>query len=132
MLKMPITENNFWTREEAISICAVVEMIAPEFGCHVALTGGCLYKSGQRKDCYLLFYRIRQTPQVNYDGLFSALAKYGLLKVSGFGWCHKGVFKGKNVDMFFPEEQSGEYQPGDGGTCISDFSELVKAKLLCS
>ena len=43
-------------RDKAIEICKEIEMRAPSYGCHVALTGGCLYKDGDRKDCDLLFY----------------------------------------------------------------------------
>jgi hypothetical protein len=93
-----------WTQADAVALCRVVEEIAPAFGAHVALTGGCLYKEGERKDCDLLFYRIRQTPSIDHDGLFEALGAAGLHKVSGGGWCHKGRYKGKSVDMFFPEE----------------------------
>lgn len=49
-----------WTQEEAIQLCRLLEALAPTFGCHVALTGGCLYKDGERKDCDILLYRIRQ------------------------------------------------------------------------
>ncbi len=90
-------------------MCAVIERICPKFGCHVALTGGCLYKSGLRKDCDVLFYRIRQTPEINVDGLFEALAMRGFVRQSGFGWCYKATWEGKPVDCFFPENLSGEY-----------------------
>lgn len=99
-----------WTREEALELCAKVETICPRFGCHVALTGGLLYKSGPRKDCDLLFYRIRQVEQIDFDGLFAALfAEIGLRQTTGFGWCYKGDYLGKPLDMFSPEEQGGEY-----------------------
>ena len=102
-------DDNQWTHEKAVALCISIEAICPEFGCHVALTGGLLYKSGPRKDCDILFYRIRQIEQIDETGLFAALAKIGLVKKSGFGWCHKGTFEGRKVDMFFPEEQGGEY-----------------------
>ena len=98
-----------WTQQQAIELCKKVEAICPQFGCHVALTGGLLYKDGERKDCDLLFYRIRQIAEIDFEGLFSALALIGLVKVSGFGWCHKATYEGKNVDMFSPEEE-GEGQ----------------------
>ncbi len=105
---MSATDWNLW---EAIELCEKVESICPKFGYHVALTGGLLYKSGNRKDCDILFYRIRQVEFPNYDGMFDALKAIGLDKFSGFGWCHKAVFNGKPVDMFFPEETGGEYNP---------------------
>ena len=53
-------ESRTWDLVSAVDLCKQVESIAPDYGCHVALTGGCLYKEGPRKDLDLLFYRIRQ------------------------------------------------------------------------
>lgn len=39
-----------WTQKEAIELCVKIEAICPKYGCHVALTGGLLYKEGERKD----------------------------------------------------------------------------------
>ena len=102
-----------WTQAEAIDLCVKVEAICPKFGCHVALTGGLLYKQGERKDCDLLFYRIRQVEQIDFDWLWDALNEIGLEMVSGFGWCYKGKYCGRSVDMFSPEEQGGEYNPDE-------------------
>lgn len=99
----------FWTIEEATELCRRVEAVCPQFGCHVALTGGTLYKHGQRKDCDILFYRIRQIEVIDGDGLWEALKYVGLTKIKGFGWCHKALFQpdqtkpAKKVDCFFPE-----------------------------
>jgi hypothetical protein len=101
--------------EKAVNICAIIELISPQFGCHVALTGGCLYKDGERKDLDILFYRIRQKKEIDYDGLFSALSKIGFKKPEGFGWLFKSEYFGCPVDMFFPEEVGGgEYDPEYG------------------
>lgn len=97
-----------WTHQEAIDLCIAVEAVCPQFGCHVALTGGLLYKTGARKDCDLLFYRIRQVKEINLDALFTALEEIGLVEESGFGWCFKATYRGKPVDIFFPEEQGGD------------------------
>lgn len=99
-----------WTQEQAIELCRKVEEICPEFGCHVALTGGCLYKSTPRKDCDLMFYRIRERDAIDIDGMWAALAAIGFKILSGFGWCYKAEFKGKPVDCLMPEEQGGEYE----------------------
>jgi hypothetical protein len=100
-----------WTHEQAVDLCTMIEQVAPRFGCHVALTGGLLYKDGPRKDCDLLIYRIRQCPAIDMLGLWTALKAEGLVKKSGFGWCYKAVyttgweeeFAEKPVDIFFPE-----------------------------
>jgi len=98
-----------WTQQEAIDLCIAIEAICPDYGCHVALTGGTLYKNGPRKDCDLLFYRIRQIRQIDQQGLFAALAKIGVERKSGFGWVHKASYGDLNIDMFFPEAPDGEY-----------------------
>jgi hypothetical protein len=46
-----------WDREQAIELCRRLNPIAMRFGCHVALTGGLLYKDGKRKDCDIVVYR---------------------------------------------------------------------------
>jgi len=101
------------TIKQAINLCKIIEEIAPKYGCHVALTGGTLYKGGERKDIDILFYRVRQVEKINDDGLFSALDKIGVKKVSGFGWCHKAVWDGHNIDIFFPEADDGVYGEQD-------------------
>lgn len=100
----------FWKTVEAMNLCRLIEQIAPEYGAHVALTGGLLYKDGERKDADILFYRIRQVDQIDSLGLFAAIEReLGVKKVGGFGWCHKAEWNGKKIDFFFPEEDGGEY-----------------------
>lgn len=99
-----------WTQEQAISLCVQIEAIAPKFGCHVALTGGCLYKDGPRKDLDLIFYRVRQVPGINVDGLLTALRPLGFHTFDGGGWRWVGKIGGDSVDMLFPEDPlQGEY-----------------------
>ena len=109
----PLLGDGQWSQTEAIELCVKVEAICPKYGCHVALTGGLLYKQGKRKDCDLLFYRIRQVPEIDLDGLWAALAVIGLNQTSGFGWCYKATYQGKKLDCFMPEEQGGEYNPDE-------------------
>lgn len=122
---------NNWTQAEAIKLCVLIENICPHYGCHVALTGGLLYKHGVRKDCDLLFYRIRQLDDIDYDGLFEALSKIGFQKVSGYGWCIKARYENKSVDCFFPEEidNSDAYPPVVAAE-PSDKSEAICEALL--
>lgn len=97
-----------WNLREAVELCRLVETVAPVFGCHVALTGGTLYKDGERKDCDILFYRIRQVPHIDTGGLFIALENHGLRVIADHGWCVKARYKGKPVDCFFPDDD-GSY-----------------------
>jgi len=114
-----------WTQAESIELCKLIEQVCPNYGCHVALTGGLLYKEGERKDCDLLFYRIRQVEQIDYEGLWETLAEIGFNKVSGFGWCYKAIYKGKNVDCFFPEEEDGIYSPHEVAEIIDARAEVI-------
>lgn len=98
-----------WTQSEAIALASRIESVCPEYGCHVALTGGLLYKEGQRKDCDFILYRIRQVPVIDLDGLWIALETLGVVKQSGFGWSYKAEHNGKRVDFLLPEEHGGEY-----------------------
>lgn len=99
----------FWTQDEAIRLCRDVEAICPAFGCHVALTGGTLYKHGARKDCDLLFYRIRQVPIIDVQGLIPALAGIGIVVTAAHGWVHKAIYQGKSIDLFFPDFDDSEF-----------------------
>lgn len=98
-----------WTQAEAIDLCRKVEAVCPQFQCHVALTGGLLYKDGPRKDCDLLFYRVRQAPCIDITGLLNALHDIGLSVWKDCGFCKKADYGNLPVDLFFPEEPSGEY-----------------------
>jgi hypothetical protein len=84
-------------------MCVILESVTPDHGAHVGLTGGTLYKKGQRKDCDVLFYRIRQRKCIDMDAMWKELELHDFIKVSGFGWCYKAAYKGKPVDCFFPE-----------------------------
>lgn len=103
-----------WTQEQAILLCVRIEEVCPKFNCHVALTGGCLYKEGQRKDLDLIFYRVRQKPSIDVKGLLFALKKIGFSSFKGGGWRYVGKIGGDTVDMLFPEDpMQGEYPSKD-------------------
>lgn len=99
--------------EKSIEICKIISTFSADYGCHVALTGGCLYKEGNRKDLDILFYRIRQVQTIDYEGLFSRLVEIGFTIPKGFGWLFKSTYLGCQIDMFFPEEVGGEVYPRD-------------------
>ena len=93
-----------WTLQSAAALCRIVESCCPQYGCHVALTGGSLYKDGERKDCDILFYRIRQATHIDIEGLKSALSALGIEMGEVYGWVHKASYLGQSIDMFFPED----------------------------
>ena len=113
-----------WTQAQALDLCRRVETVCPAFGCHVALTGGLLYKDGERKDCDILFYRIRQVEEIDREGLFAALqAAINFERVGGFDWCIKAKFEGRDVDCFFPESSGEEYPQPDPDDMAAEAAE---------
>jgi hypothetical protein len=105
-----------WTQKEAINLCRKIEKVCPKCDCHVALTGGLLYKDGNRKDLDILFYRVRQATKINTEELWDALEDIGIgISESKTGWCVKANYEGLPIDMFFPEELTGSqaYEAGE-------------------
>lgn len=102
-----------WTQAEGIALCKQIESIAPDYNCHVALTGGLLYKEGARKDCDILLYRIRER-EINRAGLFKALSTIGIETTYESAWVVKAMMGRHVIDFFFPDEpDNGEYGHGD-------------------
>ena len=99
----PIPQSD-WSLEEAVQLCGLIEVIAPHYGCHVALTGGTLYKKGRRKDVDIMFYNVRQVDELDMPGLKKALTEQLHIEWGPeFGWVHKAMYNRKPVDFFFPE-----------------------------
>ena len=98
-----------WSIGQAVEICTLIEEGAPRFGCHIALTGGCLYKKGLRKDLDIVVYRIRQVKQIDVNGFRDFLSSIGIQTKDLKGWLMKGESFGKALDFFFPENPLGEY-----------------------
>ena len=99
-----------WTQQEAIDLATQIEAVCPDFGYHVALTGGCLYRKGPRQDLDLLFYQIRQVDTPDYAGLLGKLAEIGIYVYRDFGFCLKAGLDAKSIDLLFPECPGGDYQ----------------------
>ena len=109
-----------WTRQEAVELCILLEPIAAKFECHIALTGGLLYKEGPcRKDCDIIIYRAglpspaarRGTffEAVNRNALLAAFEKEGVIVQRIYNRVVKATYKHlrtdlpKPVDFIFPE-----------------------------
>lgn len=101
-----------WNRESAILLCELLEPIAEKCGAHVALTGGCLYKEGKRKDVDIMFYRHKCNVPINLKKLEKLMRKEEILWSNNkSGRVHKAQFKSTWIDMFFPMEP--EYNEKD-------------------
>lgn len=117
-----------WTQAEAIELSRLVERIAPEFGAHVGLTGGLLYKDGPRKDADLLIYRIRQVSAVDWEGLTGAFREIGLVILRDHGFVKKAEFRGKPLDILYPEAVDWIGAP-DGRYMIDELQGELQALL---
>ena len=106
-----------WTQAQAVAFCCDVEAIAATQGWHVALTGGTLYKAGERKDADVMFYRVRQArlegdelhaaAEVLLNTLASSLC---LQRTTDHWWVRKAIDgAGRHIDFFFPELPENEW-----------------------
>ena len=93
-----------WFQFQAIEFCKQIETYASSCNFHIALTGGCLYKEGVRKDCDIIVYSVRQeSPNINTfldvleDNKICTFVKRG-------GWHNKAMLdNGRSVDFLYPE-----------------------------
>lgn len=119
--------NPKWVQAEGVTLCRLLYPLCEQFGCFPALTGGLLYKDGPRKDCDILFYRKRDVPVVDVEGLFKAAEAVGLKYVRGGGWCVKALWMGKSVDCFFPESPGDQAHTSESAHTIA--TELAASLL---
>lgn len=103
---MEISPDGNWTRSEAARLCRRLETFAPDFGAHVALTGGTLYKDGPRKDVDIVVYRIQQRA-LDRKGFIERLRREGFDILGEYGWLQKVATPGdrRPVDLLFPDHK---------------------------
>lgn len=104
-----------WTHAEAVAVCKQIEAFAPQYGYHVGLTGGLLYKDGERKDLDIMLYQIRG---VNPSDLKPAelvrqlIIQCGWSKRADYGFVIKfWDDKMRSIDVLWPDEGNGHYNP---------------------
>lgn len=120
-----------WTLPEAVALCtAIHEIPVQKFHCHPALTGGLLYKQGPRKDCDIVIYQRGdvdgQRLPIDWTGLWNALDGIGLTLIQDFGYVKKCIYNGKQVDIFDPTQDGGNYgQTDEASAAVVEIAELV-------
>lgn len=98
----------------AAAVCTLIEPIAAQHGFHVALTGGCLYGEGGRKDIDIIFYRQRNIPEsdLRYKALYDDLEiKLEMVLHEDYGFVKKFTMGDEKIpiDAMFPECVYGDY-----------------------
>ena len=99
-----------WTFDRARDLIIKLESRLPDAGCHIALTGGVLYKQGHRKDLDLVIYRIRQM-KINEKLLKKIFEDCGIEIIKQFGWMYKAKYMGRGIDILIPESEGTEAYP---------------------
>jgi hypothetical protein len=106
------TMSTFWIQREALDLVKKIEAFAPNYGYHVGLTGGILYKEGERKDIDIIFYPHNDPNNVpDEKGLIDALlCNMGIVVEDHMycGWLRKARYFMKNLDLFFMTRIKGE------------------------
>lgn len=96
-------------QQKAIELCRVLYSHLENIGVYPALTGGQLYKEGNRKDIDIVLYRNRQANEgfeIKY--IEKALSTAGLTDFKHFGFVTKAKWNGISVDLFNPETLSND------------------------
>jgi len=95
------------TKQEAMDLCKKIYDSMSGIGFYPALTGGLLYKDGDRKDIDIVIYRNRQNVQkFELKDLEEPLSKLGLIDFNHYGFVSKCKWNGITVDLFNPESEN--------------------------
>ena len=95
--------------EDGVDICRCIYHSLSGLGFFPALTGGLLYKDGDRKDCDIVIYRHRQdVAHFETIEIQEKLEAIGFYDFKHFGFVTKAKFKGFDVDILNPETVGGE------------------------
>ncbi len=99
--------------EKAIYIAKFLESKLPD-KMHIGLTGGTLYKEGERKDIDFVVYSHKCYETINTSLLAGLLILIGLKEVVNYGRVIKCKFVSAegwstDVDIIVPESETGEY-----------------------
>lgn len=92
------------TQKDGVELCRKLYPLLKEVGIFPAITGGLLYKDGERKDIDILLYRHRQE-RCDFEviDLAPLLSIAGVIVKESFGFVTKAEWKGFEVDIFNPE-----------------------------
>lgn len=102
--------------EDGIELCRILRDKLVGKGIFPALTGGLLYKEGNRKDIDIVLYRHRQDVEsfetIDFE---QELSCCGLTNIQFFGFVTKAQWRGIVVDLFNPETRADSSACNYGG-----------------
>lgn len=114
--------------ETAIELCKLLESLSEETNAHPALSGGTLYKEGERKDIDIVLF-LHNLPE-NHKVLpyINDITGVYFDKIEGLSFSKqctervvKGTYKGYDIDFIYPESGCYAY-PND---LVGDIDDLV-------
>jgi len=112
-----------WNYEIANPLICKLEHGLPDAGCHVALTGGVLYKSGDRKDLDLIIYRIRNQ-SIDEEKLRAVFENCGVKIIRKYGWMYKARYENRGIDILIPESGGNEEYPSNQDEWVHNLLEF--------
>ena len=93
-------------QQKGIELCQILHKKLLGCGFFPALTGGLLYKEGNRKDIDIVIYRHRQNVgEFEMRDIENHLIDIGFYDFRYFGFVTKVKWKGIHVDLFNPESK---------------------------
>jgi hypothetical protein len=94
--------------ELAIELCTKIYDHSSIFRVYPALTGGTLYKDGERKDIDIVLYG--DSPEITLGTVANILNNVNVTIIKMYGRVTKCTYKGVDVDIILPSHV-GEYYP---------------------
>jgi len=95
--------------ETAIELCTKLYKELKHLGVFPALTGGTLYKEGNRKDIDIIIYaKEENTCNLGSDNLAYYLARTGITEIKDFGMVMKAKYNDQYIDLIQPQFE-GKY-----------------------
>tara|TARA_R110000822_G_scaffold147071_3_gene286125 strand:+ start:1080 stop:1451 length:372 start_codon:yes stop_codon:yes gene_type:complete len=99
-----INQPKMADQQDGIWLCEGLHEILHLSGYYPALTGGLLYKEGNRKDIDIVIFRHRQNvEQFEMQDIERFLVRAGLSELKYYGFVTKAKWNGFTVDLFNPE-----------------------------
>ena len=104
-------EPKMATQQDGIRLCELLHERLHLSGYYPALTGGLLYKEGNRKDIDIVIFRHRQNVEkFEMQDIERFLIRAGLSEFKYYGFVTKAKWNGFTVDLFNPETSITELE----------------------